>query len=524
MTKRESCLCLLVLAAAIGAGMWLAWPPSEDRRQGPSRPAGLPGTRDRTDGAGAGASTETPIRDLEDDDWRVRYAAAVRPGRPGGEQAVAPLIAMLADDNPAARCVAADALGRLGDGRAVGPLIELLARDRERPTLRTIAAARPRESAAWALGRIGDPRAVGPLIRAVKAGGSVELFAAAFEALGLLGDDRAAGAIIEACDTVGRFDRPPRWEHEVAGAAALGQLGHSRVIPWLLERIADGPFARDDPKRAVRVRTRAGDLLDGDAIYALEGERRLDRAVRWAFARIGEAGIAPLLAQVQDAKAQHRGQAVRAIGFIGTVEAIEQLRAILAGDDKSLHWSAAVALAEVGDPAGIKLLGGLLGHRDPRRRLAVVELLARVGDDKAIGPLTGRLKDRSRQVRLAAVRALAALGERFEADEDPNALIPLLADSALEVAEQAARLLGKTRSQRAVKPLLAQLANEGRTGADEGLRAAAAWALGQIGTPAKAAAAALIEASKDQDRNLRAAAAGALKKIRSPEAPDDRSK
>jgi len=429
MKKRESYLCVLTMAAAMAIGAWLTFRATPVPRTTPHPPESAP----------------APIDEQASDDWRGRYAAALRGDSPDPNRAVESLIAFLSDENPLART-----------------------------------------DAAGALGRMGDPRAVGPLIRTIEAGGSVELLATAFEALGMLGDARAAGAIIKACDTVGRFDQPPRWEHEVAAAVAMAQFEHSGAIPWLLERIADGPFACDDPRRAARVRTRAGDLLDGDAIYALEGERRLDRAVRWAFERIGEAGIAHLLVKIEDAKAPRRGQAVRAIGFIGTARAIEELRAILGGPDKSLRRPAIVALAEVGDPEGVKLLSGLLGDRNPRRRLAVVKLLAKVGDGKAIGPLTGRLRDKSTQVRLAALAAVADLSGRFEMTPDPNALIALLTDRSLDVAEQAARMLGEMGSPRAVKPLLVQLTNEGRTGADSGLRAAAAEAIKRI-APAGAA-------------------------------------
>jgi hypothetical protein len=296
----------------------------------------------------------------------------------------------------------------------------------------------------------------------------------------MLGDARAAGAIIKACDGVGRFDQPPRWEHELAAVVALGQFGDSVAIPWLLERIADGPFARDDPRRATGVRTRARDLLDGDAIYAHQGERRLGRAVRWAFSQIGEAGVAHLLVITEDAKAPRRTQAVRAIGFIATARAIEELRAILRAPDKSLRRPAIVALAEAGDPEGVKLLSGLLGDRNPRRRLAMVKLLAKVGDAKAMGPLTERLRDKSPQVRLAALAGAADLGRRFDVAPDPNALIALLTDGSLDVAERAARMLGEMGSLRAAEPLLVQMTNEGKTGADKGLREAAEKALKRI--------------------------------------------
>ena len=95
------------------------------------------------------------------------------------------LIEALGDDEDArVRCAAADALGDIGDPLAVEPLIGILSSEHE--TVRMAAAE--------ALGKIGAP-AIPPLIAAHRSGGMYRR-AAAVKALVLTGDDRAVKPLL----------------------------------------------------------------------------------------------------------------------------------------------------------------------------------------------------------------------------------------------------------------------------------------------------------------------------------------
>lgn len=94
------------------------------------------------------------IKNLKDEDWSVRWSAAMALGKLKlkNARAVEPLIVALKDENELVRGSAAEALGELKNARAVGPLIATLKDEKE---------------ATWALVKIGTP-AVAPLIAALK--------------------------------------------------------------------------------------------------------------------------------------------------------------------------------------------------------------------------------------------------------------------------------------------------------------------------------------------------------------------
>ncbi|MEM2915557.1 MAG: HEAT repeat domain-containing protein, partial [Candidatus Bathyarchaeia archaeon] len=97
------------------------------------------------------------IRNLKDEDSKVRARAAAALGNIGSEKAIEPLIYALTDRDSPVRRSAAFALGNIGSERAVEPLIYALA-DIDGDV---------RASAADALGRIGSEKAIETLIGAL---------------------------------------------------------------------------------------------------------------------------------------------------------------------------------------------------------------------------------------------------------------------------------------------------------------------------------------------------------------------
>jgi hypothetical protein len=93
-------------------------------------------------------------------------------------------------------------------------------------------------------------------------------------------------------------------------------------------------------------------------------------------------------------------------------------------------------------------------------------------------------------------------------------LLQCVVDSDREVRLEAVDALGRMRAVCATKPLMRRLGDPDRL-----IRSKAAWALGEIGLEARAAAPVLEKCLSDENEPVRAAAAEALKKIRGEEPP-----
>ncbi len=92
------------------------------------------------------------IKDLGDDNWRVRANAAEVLGEIGDERAIEPLVNALGDGRPQVRANASIALNKFGEP-TVEPLIKVLNNNN----------SLMRANAAEVLGEIGDERAIEPL-------------------------------------------------------------------------------------------------------------------------------------------------------------------------------------------------------------------------------------------------------------------------------------------------------------------------------------------------------------------------
>lgn len=112
---------------------------------------------------------------------------------------------------------------------------------------------------------------------------------------------------------------------------------------------------------------------------------------------------------------------------------------------------------------------------------------------ESVPALTAALQDPEARVRLAAARGLAQLGSWASASVE--ALVSRLGDDDPEVAEAAAEALGRVGAENGAVTALSEALREG----GDGLRGAAAWALGRIGPGAIGALPALEEALKRRD-------------------------
>ena len=167
-----------------------------------------------------------------------------------------------------------------------------------------------------------------------------------------------------------------------------------------------------------------------------------DFQARWdaakIFPRLGQIAIAPLMAILQDERADSelRWFAGRILGEFEDPEAVQALIQLLETDeDEELSIMAADALAHIGFRA-IKGLESLLA--EPSSRLLAVRSLARIRRREIIDPLLSVVGDADPSVRAAAIEALA----NFDEPHILPALVAALEDLATAVRREATIGLG----------------------------------------------------------------------------------
>jgi HEAT repeat protein len=183
--------------------------------------------------------------------------------------------------------------------------------------------------------------------------------------------------------------------------------------------------------------------------------------------------VTPLIALLRDPDRSVREAASEALRSIGT-PAVEALGACLEQPDLSVQEAASAILSTIADERVLAQLITALRSHDWIIRMHTAKALGRVRNAGAVGPLIPLLHDKVKAVREEAATALAAIGD---------AAIPFLL-KALQHEDWLVRLhavesLGKTRSKRAVGPLLSRVFND----RDSAVREDAVQALGEIGAP-----------------------------------------
>ncbi len=274
-------------------------------------------------------------------------------------------------------------------------------------------------------------------------------------------------------------------------SAAFADLGSRTGRSW--GRAEEAAFAllpkiKGDSRLAlVRLLTERG---AADRAKARAGSRSLVRRARGAYqlgALARTDALPVLLPLLRDRQFVVRRGAVRALGTVGSPEAVQPLLDAVATDD-ALAGDVVAALTRIGPAAAPPLreaLGKALtpGHRPPapehrgppvRRAAVTAHALGRVGDVSDTRLLVPALRDQGRHPGLAeaAAGALGLLGS-------PEAVQPLLAalgTPAQSLRLSAAKALGDISDKAAAPGLVAALPGAGH----EDARAIAA-ALLQLG-------------------------------------------
>jgi len=191
----------------------------------------------------------------------------------------------------------------------------------------------------------------------------------------------------------------------------------------------------------------------------------------------------------------------RIFGVFGPGEVYEQTLNTLAdaNETESHRIYAANALGEFLAGAGVPALSqAVVADESAQVRKAAVAGLERLNSSGANGELAVALVDGDADVRLAALHAAT----RINSFSDVASVVGLISDSSSLVRRRAAETLGVMKAADAVAGLIA-LADQGQE-SDAAVRAAAIWALGQIGDPE--ARDAIVAGQEDTDASVRSAA------------------
>lgn len=419
----------------------------------------------------------------------VKSGAAAALGLIRDPTTVPALVRLLSDESKQVRLSAITALGNIPSSRSIGPLIDRL----------DDCDARVRTAAVDALERIGRA-AVIPLIEALAHAHTEVRAAEILRALGRFADDRALLPIL---------NHLGHTYMAVRGAAVDAVVGYGeRAVPHLTEmlalnRVPVEPLIEDalaNPQKRNRLRTiRAiGELKDSRAVSSLkeiaqEPDREIRGAAEEALRKIGGATWG-------------RASAAKALGFIGSAEAVPALIKQLSDPNATVRLRVVRALSAIGDVRASKPLAKLLTvevDHEVRREIVAALGTRGLASSAAVDACVRALSDESRDVRSSAARSLGrlaspkgalplvrALGDdywsvRRDAENSlmnigrravPE-LIAALESRKFTVRLRAARALGAVGDRRALRPL-SRLAKRAR---DERVRRAAEEALSEIG-------------------------------------------
>jgi HEAT repeat protein len=226
-----------------------------------------------------------------------------------------------------------------------------------------------------------------------------------------------------------------------------------------------------------------------EIVAALDALRTGDFQARWDAAKqleeYGEAVIPPLLLLLQESEADAELQwfIAKILGSLSHPEAIVALGQLLErSEDEEVRLMASQGLANLG-PDAIDLLAQFL--QDPQRqrmtiqaltqihrpevvpllieaantnsaevRSLIFEALDRFLDPRIVDVLLVGLNDDSPEVQKTAIASLAVRTPEYPAEDLVEYLIPCLEDSDLGVAIQAAKALGRLRTERGAIALI----------------------------------------------------------------------
>ncbi|MEM9953623.1 MAG: HEAT repeat domain-containing protein [Chloroflexota bacterium] len=362
-----------------------------------------------------------------------------------------------------------------------------------------------------ALGAIEQPDAIAPLIKVVQNATDRGNRISAIHALAQYDDNRVEPALMGALD-----DADP--DVRRAATTRLTELIDPTHIPALITLLQHDPDENNRLAIIKTLETTGGTIIIEPLIASLDDDSRY---VREQAARIlGEMktplavdALCEVITRDRDVTRRH---AIKALGQIGDIRAVEPLLTLFASEQETenrLGGTIAEALGEIGDVRAVEPLIHALTSDEPYLYKRVTIALGKLKDKRAIEPLIGLFK-RVHVGQDSIARVLGQLGDKRAVEP----LIEALDDNRPSVTEATAMALGALRDNRAVKPLIQafDMSIEPSNDRGSGLRAMIAQALGEIGHPDGIPT--LAKAFTDRVDRVRINAANALRKLKTKEA------
>ncbi|MBY0523249.1 MAG: HEAT repeat domain-containing protein [Gemmataceae bacterium] len=482
---------------------------------------------------------------LKDKDPAVRGAAAAALSQIGGEVGIIPdLTEALKDaNNPAdVRAAAARALRRMGpDARDAAPVLIEGLKDGDEKV---------RAASAGALGKVAYGReetmpkgTVGGLRQAL-ADGKAPVRGEAAKSLGELGVQPKT--VVPELITALKKEKDPRAQAQMA--TALGRFGDDAesAIPTLAGLLKDKePGTAEAAALALEKLGEPGQVELAKAVNS--PTEKVRKAAMNAVAKVGRGPVAtaavPGLAELlKDKDDKKRVEAATILAQLGASAkgAVPALGEALSDPDPTVRTKSAEALGKIGKSAVPVLAKALKSESDDARSLAA-HGLAEAGPEaaSAVPELGALLKDKKASVKARenAAYALAQVGPAAKGAMDD--LIAALQEKEGDIRRHSSTALGNI-GEPAAKPLMGTLEDKNpnvafaareaikrigkaavpeltdmvKNGKTNHGRERAIIMLGDMGTDAKSAAAAIEAATKDPDAGVAKAAKAALKKIK----------
>jgi HEAT repeat protein len=397
------------------------------------------------------ALAQDPLKDIKAKEPEKRVAAIAALEASGGEGAEKALVSALLDKDWEVVERAAVALGKVGSKTAIPQLVK---------TALDAPAMRLRRAAAISLLRIDAARATEDLAKQTAGKNALN----AWSALAIVAAQGAGAESEGVAKNLKKSQKSKELDERLAAAGAIGAASLEDMAALLSGYLggADAELACA-ALGAVAVRPDASfvPLLEAELTKDALGdvvERRVVRGLA-AIARVDAAAVVAALERLAEGSPQSAARAMRLARSLSSV-ADAKSTAELRIERGLSHSDADVRAAALHAGGALDLEPVLKKARElaakdgnPRVRLvALQELRDSVGDDAVLGVFTARLSgDTDAEVREAAA---AALG-RSRSELAVKALVAALDDKAWQVAVCAAVSLGKTTQESAVAPLLA---------------------------------------------------------------------
>ncbi len=470
--------------------------------------------------------------------------------RPGPLSLVSPFIECLDDQSVDVRKSAARLLGILQDPRAVERLSGCLLSDPSQDSKLEYVAAlesigKPSASALMraldafvpadgplraqgdvlrrvctALGNIGEAEAVPCLLRPLRNRHFANNYAwwaeQAVKRIGVPGIDYLVGHIGK---SAGR--------HRPTGSGAYDSVGtcsnaREIVLRLIVDRFhySDEFVSRDElKKRHTKMATpciaRMKHLLNGP-----DASKRLGSAICLAWLGDREAGEYLVSALQTSGQGLPRLDAIKAVGFTKSEEAVPVLLKLLGSKDTRSAQEAAESLGRIGSKAAVDDLLWIVSSRDTfpspkdmrdvRLMQTAAYALGQIGDTRALPVLLKAARPKDRGHEYMREMPICALGH-FSGEESLAVIVSGLSSHVREVRSAAVTALGTRGDPASVEWLIKTLSHE-----DSSLHYMAAEALGRIGD--KRAVSALVPLLTREDWNSRLRAPVALMRIGDPSA------